>query len=76
MNSGEEIKCNQLAVLTVQANNQTFRRAEEVFVSHFSIDKTFVEIKAMPRNIKFRNLEPQDAIKLWLKREKPILFNE
>ena len=40
------------------------------------IDDIFVEIKMTPRSTKFGNLEPPDALKLYLKREKPILFNE
>ena len=40
------------------------------------IDNIFIEIKMTPHSAKFRNLEPRDALKLCLKREKPIMFNE
>ena len=67
--------CNQLAVLTVLANNQPFRRKD--FMTQCTIDDIFVEIKMMPCSVKFRNLKHPDALKLCLKkREKPTLFSK
>ena len=40
------------------------------------IDDIFGEIKMIPRSAKFSNLEPPDALKLRLKREKPIFFDK
>ena len=62
--------CDQLAVLTVPANNQPFRRTGKVFMTQCPIDDTFVEIKMTPppHNAKLRDLELSDALKLFEKK--------
>ena len=64
--------CNQLAVLTVHP----FKRTGKAFMACCPIDDIFVEIKMTSYSYKFRNLKPQDALKLCFKKEKPILFSE
>ena len=66
--------CNWFTVLTVLADNKSFMRTENVFMTQCLIDGIFVEIKMMPSSVKFRNLESPYTLKLCLKREKRILF--
>ena len=40
------------------------------------IDDVFVETKMTRGSANVRNLKPTDALKLCLKREKPIFFNK